>query len=84
MSRDNGSNQNWQEFSGFANSAYNDDLVKIKTPTTTADIYASSTPLSEGYGNPIATTGSLLVLEFGKDIQLPNYYAPGSLGSFNL
>ena len=30
------------------------------------------------------TTGSLCVLEFGSDIELPDYYAPGSLGNFNL
>lgn len=36
------------------------------------------------YFYPVPTTGSLLVLEFGKDIQLPDYYAPGSLGNFNL
>ena len=33
---------------------------------------------------PVATTGSLLVLQFGKDIPLPDYYAPSSLGAFNL
>ncbi len=38
----------------------------------------------EGYYRPVPTTGSLLVLEFGKDIQLPDYYAPGCLGNFNL
>ena len=37
-----------------------------------------------GYYRPVPTTGSLLVLEFGKDIQLPDYYAPGCLGNFNL
>jgi len=38
----------------------------------------------QGYYKPVPTTGSLLVLEFGKDIQLPDYYAPGCLGNFNL
>jgi hypothetical protein len=38
----------------------------------------------QGYYRPVPTTGSLLVLEFGKDIQLPDYYAPGCLGNFNL
>jgi hypothetical protein len=34
---------------------------------------------------PIRTSGSLLILEFGKDIQITeDFYAPGSLGNFNL
>ena len=34
---------------------------------------------------PIPTTGSMLVLKFGKDIQLStDYWAPGSLGNFSL
>ena len=33
----------------------------------------------------IKTSGSMLILEFGTDINLPqSYYAPGSLGQFNL
>jgi hypothetical protein len=46
----------------------------------------STIPPSGSAGNfiPIATTGSLLVLQFGKDIPLPDYYAPSSLGNFNL
>ena len=36
-------------------------------------------------GQPVGTTGSMVVLEFGKDIQLTeDYYAPGSLGNFTL
>lgn len=38
-----------------------------------------------GCGKRIALSGSLLILEFGKDIQLTeSYYASGSLGNFNL
>jgi len=38
-----------------------------------------------GCGKKIPTSGSLLILEFGKDIQLTeDYYASGSLGNFNL
>lgn len=60
---ENGSNQSWQEFSGFAT---------VPDPTS-------------GMGRKIPTSGSLLILEFGKDIQLTeDYYAPGSLGNFNL
>jgi hypothetical protein len=32
----------------------------------------------------VAGCGSILYLEFGKDIPLQEFYAPGSLGSFNL
>ena len=60
---ENGSNQSFQEFSGFA---------------TVPD------PVS-GLGRKIPTSGSLLILEFGKDIQLTeDYYASGSLGNFSL
>ena len=60
---ENGSNQSWNEFSGFAN---------VPDPVT-------------GFGKRIPTSGSLLILEFGKDIQLTeDYYASGSLGNFNL
>ena len=38
-----------------------------------------------GCGKKIPMSGSLLILEFGKDIQLTeDYYSPGSLGNFNL
>jgi hypothetical protein len=60
---ENGSNQSWQEFSGYAN---------IPDGAT-------------GVGRAIACSGSLLVLQFGKDIQLSeDFYASGSLGNFNL
>jgi len=60
---ENGSNQTWLEFSGFANVP---DVVT-------------------GCGKRIPTSGSLVILEFGKDIQLTeDYYASGSLGNFNL
>ena len=60
---ENGSNQSFQEFSGFAT---------VPDPVT-------------GLGRKIPTSGSLLILEFGKDIQLTeDYYASGSLGNFSL
>jgi hypothetical protein len=60
---ENGSNQSWNEFSGFA---------------TVPDS-------ASGCGRRLAGSGSLLVLEFGKDIQLTeDYYSAGSLGNFNL
>ena len=60
---ENGSNQSWNEFSGFATVPDN----------------------ASGCGRRLAGSGSLLVLEFGKDIQLTeDYYSAGSLGNFNL
>jgi hypothetical protein len=35
------------------------------------------------YAIPVPTTGSMLILKFGKDIQLNDYLAPGSLGNYN-
>lgn len=60
---ENGSNQNYLEFTGYAN------LANQVT----------------GCGTKRPLSGSLLVLEFGKDIPLQEqYYAAGSLGSFSL
>jgi len=47
--------------------------------------FASVPDPSTGFPRRIPTSGSLLILEFGKDIQLTeDYYAAGSLGNFNL
>jgi len=70
ITKDNGSNLNWFEFSGLANELAGNVLAS----TTTAANFLS-----------VPTCGSFLVLEFGKDIQLvEDFYAPGSLGNFNL
>ena len=66
MSKDNGSQQNWYEFSGNATEV-------------------AGTITAPGTFKAVPTVGSFLVLEFGKDIQLvEDFYAPGSLGNFNL
>ena len=60
---ENGSNQNFYEFTGSANMASQ----------------------SSGVGRSVPTSGSLVVLEFAKDIPLQeDYYSCGSLGSFSL
>jgi hypothetical protein len=60
---ENGSNQSWLEFAGYANK-YNS---------------------ASGTGTRLPTSGSVLILDFGKDIQLvEDYYSPGSLGNFSL
>ena len=66
MSKDNGSQQNYYEFSGNATEV-------------------TGTLAAPGAFRAVPTVGSFLVLEFGKDIQLvEDFYAPGSLGNFNL
>jgi hypothetical protein len=75
-SRLSGSAQSWFEFSGVCNK----DLgcaSTIQPDGTVGTAYPGSSISAP-------TTGSLLVLEFGTDIELPDYYAPGSLGNFNL
>ena len=72
MAKDNGSNQNYIEWTGLANI--------VQTTQT-----GGPTPVSFNYFKGVPTAGSYLVLEFGKDIQLvEDFYAPGSLGNFNL
>jgi hypothetical protein len=67
-SRDAGSNQNWQEFSGKT----------FKNVAPVANV-------QNGVTSNINTSGSFLMLDFGKAIQISDdWYAPGSLGSFNL
>lgn len=61
--RENGSTQNWLEFSGKANR-------NPALPSAVSSLY---------------TSGSLVILEMGKDIQLVDeFYASGSIGSFSL
>jgi len=46
---------------------------------------ANSFNATTGSGTRVSTSGSLLILDFAKDIQLvESFYAPGSLGNFNL
>ena len=81
MSKDNGSNQSWNEWVGWQNSSINSTL------TTTGNMYLPFTAAT-GTGlvfSTVATCGGVLVLEFGKDIQLiEDFFAPGSLGNFNI
>jgi hypothetical protein len=60
---ENGSNQSYLEWAGYA-SKYNS---------------------ASGTGSKLPTSGSVLILDFAKDIQLvEDFYSPGSLGNFNL
>ena len=64
-------NQTWLEFKGFAN--------KYLPPATApGSIYNTTSQI-------VQTSGSILALRFGQDIPIvEEFYAPGSLGSFNL
>jgi hypothetical protein len=81
MSKDNGSNQSWNEFVGFQNCSSNfDAATSLDFPVTTYPFGATTPSFSTK-----PTVGSCLVLEFGKDIQLiEDFFAPGSLGNFNI
>jgi len=69
MSVENGVNLNWLEFSGTAQAS---------------PFVGGATALNAGLVT-VPTCGSVLCLEFGKDIELKDdYYAPGSLGNFQL
>jgi len=65
-----GSNQSWDEFRGVG---YNSSIV------------ANEGVAGNGAGQYIRTSGSMLLLEFGRHINLvEDWYAPSSIGSFNL
>jgi hypothetical protein len=89
MSKDNGSNQNWNEFVGvvntpvFAQTATNSALPYLNIPVVATSIL-SAAPQTTIF-NVVPTCGSCLMLEFGKDIQLiEDFFASGSLGNFNI
>jgi hypothetical protein len=70
MSKNNGVNSSWPEFLGYG---------------TTVNYDGGSDPSTNPTVAFQALSGSYLVLEFGKDIQLTeDFYAAGSLGNFNL
>jgi hypothetical protein len=92
MSKDNGSNQNWQQWVGFANSRVSSTAI-----SAVAGAAGGTGILAKGLGAALGgnlvssgiwsaqTCGSMLVLEFGHDIQLvEDFFAPGSLGNFNI
>lgn len=68
MSRDNGVQQGWLEWSGRANSYI---------PTLDATTLTTTDPMMR------LNAGSILVLNPAKDLSLPTYLSNGSLGQFN-
>lgn len=96
MSKDNGSNQNWPQWLGLSTSLESSAILSGVTSATGALTYsgltisgAGSAAYSQILGPnrhvTVPTCGSVLVLEFGHDIQLvEDFFAPGSLGNFNI
>jgi hypothetical protein len=98
MSKDNGVNQTWNEFKGFALEQTTLDTVIAGTATGSAGaayaansvyplVATSSTVVSADATDPkfVATTGSLLKLDFGKDINLTSdFLSPGVIGQFSI
>ena len=82
MSKDNGSNQSFNEWVGFQSCGIGYSAEGLARPSSS--VATQITPLSNNFAT-IPTVGSVLVLEFGKDIQLiEDFFAPGSLGNFNI
>jgi hypothetical protein len=78
MSKDNGSQQCWQEWVGLASGPYVTNATTGLAPV----VPLSTAPT--GF-KTVPTVGGVLILEFGKDIQLvEDFFAPGSLGNFNI
>lgn len=86
---------NWNNNSGLLSSATQQDLYRYSREAgyngTWAEFcgrawgFRAGVPGSTGAGKHIVTSGSMLMLDFAKHIQLTeSWYAPGSLGNFNL
>mgnify|MGYP000907415519 FL=1 len=80
-------NMSWDEFSGTVVSAgcgAADSTAQIRSSFSGVGSYLDGTTAKTGVQYS-PTTGTILVLNFAECIQLTEeYYAPGSLGSFNL
>ena len=79
MSKNNGSVQNWEEWVGVTSCPYlvpaGGSGLKLCSPTAATPVGIKAVP----------TVGGAMVLEFGQDIQLvEDFFAPGSLGNFNI
>ena len=82
-------NMTWDEFSGPVISCCGKMNATSSTGTRSAYTGVGANVAGSGSSVPgiqyAPTTGTLLVLNFGEIIQLTEeYYAPGSLGTFNL
>jgi len=86
-------NLTWDEFSGVTTSVAGTGTAGVSEPRHWSNGVGARSVVDGGGnvtdGNPgfklVPTTGSILVLNFADVLQLTEeYYAPGSLGSFNL
>lgn len=82
---------NFNNQSGILASATQQDLYRYSVENGSNQSWqefsgcANFVDAASGTGRRVATSGSCLILEFGKDIQLSeDFYASGSLGNFNL
>jgi len=82
---------NWNNAAGILSSATRQDLWRMSVENSINMSWAewsgeTTLPSTAADGvSTIQTCGPILCLEFGKDIELrDDYYAPGSLGNFNL
>lgn len=82
---------NWNNAAGILSSATQQDLWRMSIENGINMSFAewsgaTTLPSTAASGvTAIQTCGPILCLEFGKDIELrDDYYAPGSLGNFNL
>lgn len=82
---------NFNNAAGILSSATQQDLYRYSVENGSNQSYlefsglANVANLSTGAGKLIPTSGSMLILDFGKDINLTeDYYASGSLGNFQL
>jgi hypothetical protein len=82
---------NFNNSSGILASATQQDLFRYSSENNSNQSWyefsggATKSSDTTGAGVEMPTTGSLLVLEFGKDIQLvEDFYSCGSLGNFSL
>ena len=87
MTKDNCSNQNWQQWLGLTNTILGSQAVGGSNislgPVNALSTVAPTLNIQKFAA--LQTCGSVLVLEFGKDIQLvEDFFAPGSLGNFNI
>lgn len=90
MSKEAGSNQDWLEFTGFANVVADRSVAMVSAAVNPIAVLASGSLFVPPYGaycsaSQVSTIGSYLMLDMAKHLEIQEpYYAPGSLGSFQL
>ena len=80
-------NMSYEEFTGLTMSVggFNNGLAEPFGPFTGVGSRLTAGNVASPGLKYISTTGTLLVLDFAQVIQLTDeYYAPGSLGTFNI